>query len=253
MGIEPINLRNFDAGALVTADLGGKNNLPGGRRRGEGPPPPPPTFNEEQLKAAEREAYKKGFLEGTEEGRRLQDSEQAAIDRNLMETLEHFIKAAGPLLQDYRALLIQAKQDIPKISLSIARKVAGGALAQNAQAVVDETALKCIELMLGEPKLVVTVQSSLTESLKTKVAQLTATVQNAASVEVVGNEGFPLADCRVEWKSGALLRNTEKLWQDIHKVVEGMSAAGTHEAENKIEILQAALEAVTQTTPDKKE
>lgn len=253
MGIEPINLRNFDTGALVTGDIGGKNHLPGGRRRGEGPPPPPPTFNEEQLKAAEREAYKKGFLEGTEEGRRLQDSEQAATDRKLMESIEHFIKAVAPLLQDYRTLLTQAKQEIPRISLSIARKVAGGALAQDTQAVVDEAALKCIELMLGEPKLVVTVHASLADSLKTKVAQLTATVQNAASVEVVGNEGFPLADCRVEWRNGALLRNTEKLWQDIGKIVEDMSAAGAHEAQNKMEILQAALQAVSQTTPDKKE
>jgi flagellar assembly protein FliH len=253
MGIEPINLRNFDPGALVTGEASVKNLLPGGRRRGEGPPPPPPTFSEEQVKTAEREAYKKGFLEGIEEGRRLQDSEQAVTDRKLMETLEHFIKAASPLLQDYGILLKHAKQEIPKVSLSIARKVAGGALAKNAQAVVEETALKCAELMLGEPKLVVTVHASFAESLKTKLAQLAATVQNTDSLEVVGNDSMPLPDCRVEWKHGALLRNTDKLWQDISKVVEGMSAAGEHAAQDKMEILQAALQAVTQTTPDQKE
>jgi hypothetical protein len=85
MRIEPLDFKSFDGSVAIVREPAVKTFLPGGKRRREGPPPPPPTFNEEQLKAAERESYKKGFLEGTQEGRKLQDSEQAANDRKLLQ------------------------------------------------------------------------------------------------------------------------------------------------------------------------
>ncbi len=253
MRVEPFNFKEFTSG-MVAVPAGGKTFLPGGRRRGEGPPPPPPVFNEEQLKAAERESYKKGFLEGTDEGRKLQDSEQAASDRKLADALEQVAMLTGRLMEDYRAAFIEMQQDMPKAALAIARKVAGRALAENAPAMIEETATKCIEMMAGQPKIVITVHPTLAETLKKKIEQLASRQPEGSALAVTGDEALPVTDYRIEWKHGAFARNTEKLWQELARVVDNMAATASHEAKAHLDTLSTEPTTPTPTTtPDKKE
>lgn len=246
MRVEPLNLKNFDAGT-VTVPAGGKPFLPGGRRRGEGPPLPPPTYNQEQLKAAERESRQKGFLEGIEEGKKQQDSEQAATDRKLTAVLESLARFLAPLFADYRATAAAMRQEMPKAALAIARKVAGAALKENASAVAEDAAMKCVDIMLGEPKITVTVHPTLADTLKKKLEILAAQQPAMSDITVAGDESLPPEDCRVEWKHGAFARSTEKLWQDLAAAVDNLAASAKHEAEVQIDALQ------TQTEPEKKE
>ena len=147
--------------------------LPTGRSREEVPPPPLlPTFSEEQLKAAERDGYKKGFLEGTEEGRKQAESEQAAVDRKLAETVEKFAKPCRAALRRLPQDGAAASQDVPKVALAIARKVAGNALDENAYAVIEDMALRCCETMIGEPKITITVHESMGDTLQRKLEQV---------------------------------------------------------------------------------
>lgn len=247
MQIEPFKLKNLDAGTMVTSKTGNAF-LPGGRKRGEVPPPRPSLFSEEQLKAAERESYKKGFLEGTAEGRKLQDSEQATNERRLMETLEGFVNKVTPLFNDYQAAIVQMKQDMPKTALSIAHKVASKALQENAPTVVEETVLKCVQIMLGEPQLIITVHPSMVETLKSKVESLAARAQSATAISVNGDAALPQTDCRVEWKHGAMMRDTAKIWQDITHAVDNMAASAKHDAETQVKTVQAEVSAAAETT-----
>lgn len=250
--IEPVNYRDFDSGiAIIRA--GEKPFLPGGRRRSEAPPPPPPIFNETQLKAAEAASYKKGFLDGIQEGKKQQDNEQAANDRLLIENIERLLKAFSPIFADYRNTIVRAQQDLPKAALAIAKKVADGALADNAAAVVETTALRCVEMMLGEPKLQVNVPENLVEPLKKKIADIATRQPLANDVTVMGQPGIGANDCRITWKDGALVRNTAKIWEDIARTVEGMSASATHETQAHADKLQAQLPATNETTTGKKE
>src|SRR5262245_25735973 len=142
MQIKPMEFKDFDSGVAIIR-AASQPFLPGGRRRSEAPPPPPPIFNETQLKAAEAASYKKGFLDGIEEGKKQQDNEQAANDRKLIEGLERLLGAFAPVFADYRNTIARAQQDLPKAALAIAKKVADGALADNAQAAVETVALRC--------------------------------------------------------------------------------------------------------------
>src|SRR5690348_4535955 len=98
MSVQRFSFREFDEAATAKV-VGSKIFLPTGRLREEAPPspPPPPTFSEEDLKAAEREAYKKGFLEGTEDGKKQAESEQAGVDRELTKIVDTFVGHIGPL------------------------------------------------------------------------------------------------------------------------------------------------------------
>jgi len=252
MRIEPLPFKDFDSGVAIIR-AGAKPFLPGGRRRSEAPPPPPPIFNETQLKAAEAESYKKGFLDGIEEGKKQQDSEQASNDRKLIEGLEHLLSNFAPVFADYKNIIVRAQQDLPKAAMAIARKVADGALETNAQAAVETMAMRCVEFMLGEPKLQIVVHESLAEPLKKKIADLAVRMPEAGNIVTVGKAELAVTDCRIEWKDGSLTRNTQKIWEDIAQTVEGMRSSAKHQAEAHADALQAAPAITNETTTGKKE
>lgn len=235
MRIEPLLFRDFESNTAGAITAHRKPHLPGGRRKEEAPPPPPPpSFSEDELKAAEREAYKKGFLEGTDEGIKQAQNEQATIDRELTETVEKFAKTVAPLLNDYQQMILQMRQDMPKVALAIAKKVAGDALDKNAQGVIDEVAMRCVETMIGEPRLAITVHSCLTATLEKKLQLLAERLQSATKIIVVGDDALQMADCRIEWKHGALERHTGQLWAEIERVVQTMIASSQRDTTNQI-------------------
>jgi len=235
MRIEPLLFRDFQPNTTGAVVAHRKPNLPGGRRKEEvPPPPPPPSFNEEDVKTAEREGYKKGFLEGTEDGIKQAQSEQADIDRKLTETVEKFAKAVSPLLNDYRQMIQQLRQDMPKVAMAIAQKVAGDALAKDAQRTIEGVAMRCVETMIGEPKLTVCVHSSLAAALEGKLQQLATRLQSATHIVVIPDEAMEIANCRIEWKHGAMERHTGALWAEIERVVQTMVASADRDTDNQI-------------------
>jgi flagellar assembly protein FliH len=252
MRIEPLDFKDFDSGIAIIRPKS-QPFLPGGRRRSEAPPPPPSIFNETQLKTAEAASYKKGFLDGIEEGKKQQDNEQATNDRLLMDGLECLLNNLTPIFADYRNTIVRAQQDLPKAALAIAKKVAEGALAENSAAAVEATALRCVEIMLGEPKLQITVHESLIEQVKKKVADVATRTELAKDVVVIGQNNLATTDCRMEWKDGALVRNVAKIWEDIARAIEGMSSSAKHEAQTTMDKLQTQLPAADETTTGKKE
>jgi flagellar assembly protein FliH len=236
MRVEPLLFREFDGGAISTSGKV-KPFLPGGRHKGEAPPPPP-TFSEDQLKQAELESYKRGFLEGTEEGKRLQIDAQADIDRQISEALSGFIRSALPIFEDYKRMSTLLREDMPKAALTIARKVAGAALSDNAEATIHEIAERCVIAMLGEASLTVHVHDSLAPSLEKRMVDVASKYASGMAIQVVADGALPLSDCKVQWKNGSFIRNTEKLWQDVEQAIGNISASAAYETTKDMEKLE---------------
>src|ERR1700677_2923642 len=120
MRVQPFNFKELSDGAPPGTGPAAKAFLKVGRSREVVPPPPlPPVFSEEDMKTAEREGYKKGFLDGVQEGRKQAASEQAGIDRGLTQTVERFAQAVSPLLAYYRRMSLELQQESPKVALAI--------------------------------------------------------------------------------------------------------------------------------------
>lgn len=205
------------------------------------PPPPPPTFSEEELKAAERDGYKKGFLEGTQEGRTQAENEQAAVERALAQTVEKFVQSIAPLFTDYRQMVMNLREQAPQVALAIARKVASGALEQNAAAVVQEVTLQCLDAMANEPKITITVHESLGDTLERKLQEIAARLPAATEIVIQRDPAMAQPDCRIEWGRGALARDTAQLWQQVEKAIGNMSAIATRDGTKQLEQLQAQV------------
>jgi flagellar biosynthesis/type III secretory pathway protein FliH len=249
MNVQRFSFQEFSEVASAKAAVA-KTFLPTGRHREEAPPPPPaPTFNEEQLKAAEREAYKKGFLEGTEEGKRQAENEQARVDAALTQTAEKFAASLAPVFTSHRQLNILLKEQLPVIALAIARKVAAAALEQNAQAVVEEIAMRCCEAMSGEPKLSITVQDKLGDTLEKKLQAMAAKLPSATDIIVVRDAAMPAADCRIEWSKGGMERKTDQLWQQMEKIIADLATTARRDATSQMDTLMQES-GVTPVAPD---
>lgn len=242
MRIAPFSFKEFDAAVISgpKARGGMQPLLPGGRQREEvpPPPPPPPSYSEEELASAKQEAYKNGFESGIQEGRALAQNEQADIDRELLKCAEQFVVSLTPLLHDYKEFVLQMREDMPRVAQTIAKKVAGDALSENAQLIVENVALNCCQTMINEPKLVITVHKSLAATLETKLKDMATRVQSAGDIIVTPDDQMVAGDCRIEWQHGQIERSTEQLWAQVDRVIADMVASAKHTTDNHIDTLQ---------------
>lgn len=234
MQIAPFSFREFGEGDIEVSTQTPRPFLPHNRKKEEAAPPappPPPVFSEADLKMAERDGFQKGFIDGMEEGKRNAHNEQADIHATLQATIEGFVKHLAPLFANYRSGVRALAKDTPELALVIAKKVAGNALNENGAAMIAEITTRCIETLIDEPKIIVTVHSSLEETLKTMLSELTEKLRVAGDIIVVGDAHIAPPNCRIEWKNGAMHRDAEQLWQHIEQIVDGMKVSKQHESE----------------------
>jgi flagellar assembly protein FliH len=205
------------------------------------PPPPPPSFSEEEVKAAERDGYKKGFLEGQTDGRKQAEREQADIEVKLLAMLEHYTNSIAPLFAHYRDMALQLQENMPKVALAVARKVAGDALAENAHIVITDIAAKACETMMNEPKLTITVRESMGDILEQKLQQIASRLPAATDIIIMRDPDMPAEDCRIEWKQGGMERNTGQMWQQLERVIGNLSATALRDGKEEMDELKNEL------------
>jgi flagellar biosynthesis/type III secretory pathway protein FliH len=102
-------------------------------------------------------------------------------------------------------------------------------------------AKSCMEAMIGEPRLAITVHSRLAPALEHTLQSLSARSQEAAHCIVTGDESMAVADCRIEWKYGAMERHTGALWQQVEQVVASMVSSAARTTEAQIAPLEQTL------------
>ena len=228
-----------------------KSFLPTGRKQEEAappapPPPPPAVFSEDDVKTAERDSYQKGFLDGIVEGKKQSENTQAELEKALTECVGGWADHYEPLFKLYREMLAHQAALLPQLAYGVAKKVAGTALNENAQAHVEEICLRAIKTMMHEPKLSITIHDSMQESLEKKLAIARKTSQFAGEIQVNGDPNIAPPNCRIEWKNGAMIRDTESLWQQVEQVIASMVASGQRDAAALCDTIEASRTAPPQ-------
>lgn len=254
MKVERFDFRNLADGIEITPIVGAKVFVPtGSPNANQPPPPPPPTYTEEDLKVSEREGFKKGFLDGVQEGRRQAESEQAEVNRQLVAMLQTFVQANAPIFDNYRAMVTKLQADLPRVALAIARKVAGDALGQSADVVISDIVKRCVESIVSEPEITITANESMGDTLERHLKDLSVKLPAYTHIVIVRDPAMPKADCKIEWKQGSMERVTEGLWQQIEKIVSDMSIISTRGAAEQMAALEAQLSTGKESPSSKKE
>ncbi len=250
MDVQRFDFREFTS-SDVKVDAG--KSLPSFRKasrapeppKQEAPPPPPepvvPTFSEEDVRAAELKGYQRGFAEGVQDGKQQYDAQEAELQAQIHEHVASFITMAQPMFDHYRAMVMEMRGQLAPMALSIARKVAGPALDENAEKIIEETALNACENLFTEPKLTITVHESMGDMLAKQLEILTNKLQATTDIVILRDPDMPRSDCRVEWKNGVLERDTAKIWQQLEQAVDNISTTTERDTNQQLDALQAAL------------
>lgn len=235
MQTEQILFKEFDS-AANRKGAGTSPFLPGGRA-GREVPPPPPTFSQEDLDLAKKEAHKQGLAEGIDEGKRQQQNEQATIHKALLSSLAGINQMFMPLVDDYKKTVTALRSDMPRVALAAAKKAAGKALDENAQSAISETVEKCLASLPDVPEITLHIHESMAATLEEELKQMAQSAPHAAYIKVQGNADMPQTDCKISWKDGALLRDTQQIWQNIETAIDKMAAGEQFKAEGDMEKL----------------
>lgn len=220
MNIERITLHDLQSLGIVANGARKSHALPSFGAPAE--PAAPPPLTEADIRAAQEEGYRKGFLEGEREGQLAAQTEQAKVAQELRDSLTGMARHIEQLIQNYNMFVANAKAMLPPLALTLARKVAGDALQENALASIEQTIGSCLETMLGEAQIHVLVNSRVASALEEKLTSMFAHRQDPGEITITGDDAVPIGDCRLIWKQGHAERSTAQLWSEMENLIAGM-------------------------------
>ncbi len=249
MKVEPLKLKSLGEGLMPHMVGGARVFIPTGKPAEPEAPPPPPTFSEADMKTAERDGFQKGFFEGTKEGHQQAQSEQSAINAQIAALNSNFASSMTPILRHYQQFVIGMQQEMPKVAMAIAQKVAGAAISENAAALVGDIAARACETMVGEAKLTITAHESLGDALEKNLQQLAARLPEHTEIIIMRDPNIPLADCRIDWKLGSMNHSIADLWTRVEKAVGDITALAARDAATDMQALEQRVANPTAEEP----
>lgn len=239
--LEPLNLKPLERGSVPAGGRGARMFVPYARPTPPEEAPPPPSFTEDDLKAAERDGFQKGFHEGVKEGRRQVETEQAAVNEQIAAMAAQFAAANRPLFEHYAHFARLLHAEIPKIALAVAKKVAGPALDQNAHLLVADIATRACDSLMTEPRLTITANEALGDSLETMLQGVASRMPEHTEIVILRDPDIPRTDCRIDWKLGTLDHSVAEVWNKVEKAIENLSATAARDGEMQIQQLEQEL------------
>ncbi len=190
-------------------------------QKAEEPPAPVATFSQEQLDTAEKMGYDKGLQAGYERAKAEFKAQQEIEHQELQQLIEKISAHVDVSVEHQYQFLDRLQSLVPPLALSMAKKVAGSALQDNPLLEIEAVVAHCIAELATDKTLTVFVNPVVTPYLEGILAEkyFHATGKSLA-LHVSSDANLAMHDCRVEWPSGAVERNTEQLWAEIEKLLQ---------------------------------
>ena len=164
-----------------------------------------------EIAALEAEAFERGRQAG------FQQAESAAEGR-LAAALERLGMLAPSLLAEIDARTGTVEADAVRVALSVAKAIAGEALAAHPLQAVATVAAEAFGHLRGVPHLVIRVHETLVDDVETMTARMGRERGFEGRVVVLGEPDIAAGDARLEWADGGVVRERARLEADIIRV-----------------------------------
>lgn len=187
-------------------------------------PAPPveskPAITEEALQQAKTQAQAQGHKEGYAAAEAKFSKDSAKREEEIKSVLETIANRIIIAYEAHNAYVASQQDLLNRIILTVARKVAGDAMKSEPYAGVETLLKSCLALIIGEPKVVVTVPKDAGGGLRQRIDGLRPLLPNFSG-ELIVEEDEKLSenDCKIEWRSGKGERDTAKLWNEIETII----------------------------------
>jgi flagellar assembly protein FliH len=168
------------------------------------PEPKPDTRHEEAI--AEAEA--RGYMRGLAEGRQHVETE---AELRVAAALESLATGIGAVIASLDSHHSETESLAIEFALSLARKLAGDALAREPLAAIEAAALQCLQHLRGVPHLVARVEPSLVERVDELLRRLARERGFDGKIVTLGDPDIPAGDVRLEWADGGVARDRSRI------------------------------------------
>jgi flagellar biosynthesis/type III secretory pathway protein FliH len=153
-----------------------------------------------------------------EDERNIAAEEQASATKTLLQMISNHITFAS---EAHQRFLKSQHTLVQKLSLAIARKVAGDALKREPMHSVEALVKECVALFAGNERIMIFVAAQKYEGLKQSIDTIKPLLKDfQGEIIIEGDDSLQEHDCRVEWKSGEALFSEELLWSEIDQIVK---------------------------------
>lgn len=243
MKLEPLQLKAFSEG--VQAEKKKRNTTFVSNAKEE--EPETPTYDEADIKNAEREGYQKGFLQGINEGRAQAQSEQSEINKQIAAFSTQFQNAVMPMLRHYQQYCDSIQRQVNQTAFSIAKKVAGKALEHNAEQKIAEIAQEYCTMLMHQSQLSIRVQEKLGDTLEQSLHQLAQAMPDNTEIVIVRDPNMPITDCKIEWNLGSAEHSIDQIWEKVEHAVQNMDEIAIRDHHKAMDELQSEVENANNT------
>jgi flagellar assembly protein FliH len=172
---------------------------------------PAPDTDAVAAREAER-AESRGYARGLQDGQRQAEVEAQA---HLCAAMERLANSAGMILSGLDAQHAQLEELAVDFALSLARKLAGDALAREPLAAIAEAAAASFGHLRGVPHLVVRVNDSLVDPVDQLITRMARERGFEGRLVTLGDPEIAPADVRIEWADGGVVRSQSRIDQAV--------------------------------------
>lgn len=179
---------------------------------------------ETAMAALLEEARREGREAGLAEGERTAVAKAAKAEAAAAESLAVRVAAMAASIDDARK---QTIAEAVGLSLSIARKLAGGLIAREPTAEIEALVAECMATLDGVPHLVIRCDPALAEAVRDLATARMTTSGFTGRLVVLGDPDIAVGDARIEWADGGVVRDIRKLSAEIDaRISEYFAARG---------------------------
>lgn len=174
----------------------------------------------ELLAAARADGIAAGMAEG--ERTALASAQRAQVAA--AEALGSRVAAMAAGMDDARRQIIAESVEL---SLSIARKLAGGLIARQPTGEIEGLIAECMATLDGVPHLVIRCEPHLADAVRDIATGRMNTSGFNGRLVVLGDPDIAIGDARIEWADGGVVRDIRKLSAEIdQKIADYFAARG---------------------------
>jgi flagellar assembly protein FliH len=170
------------------------------------------------------QARREGREAGLAEGERTAVAKAAKAEAAAAESLAVRVAAMAASMDDARK---QTIAEGVELSLSIARKLAGGLIAREPTAEIEQLVAECMATLDGVPHLVIRCEPALADAVRDIVTGKMTTSGFTGRLVVLGDPDIAIGDARIEWADGGVVRDIRKLSAEIDaRIAQYFAARG---------------------------
>ncbi len=182
--------------------------------------PAVPVITEQDIENARREAYGRGFSEGSAEEQRKLDRARQEMEQAKLKVLQSVASGTVALRKEYEKHLTQTGVVVPDLVMAVARKVIGRELKYTPLPALKQTVQDCLARLVHEPIIAVYVHPDLVQGMEAEMKSLAQQENFIGALNVGADDRLAMEDCRIEWKDGMVERNTADMLAQIEAVLK---------------------------------